>query len=206
MRASFASLSLWERNEGDDSTVMKICLVSDSHDHRRLLASAVSEAKGLGAQAVLHCGDLVAPSTLHAITPFGLPIHVIHGNNTGDLYHLSRLAHESKGLVIYHGQDASFTLAGKKIFLVHYPHYAKAMALTGDYDLVCNGHEHRARIEEISNIKGGKTLRIDPGTIAGIGAKPTYILGDLETMQFEIRSVPLEDLPATEPLSKTVTG
>lgn len=185
---------------------MKICLVSDSHDHRRLLASAVNEAKGLGAQAVLHCGDLVAPSTLHAITPFGLPIHVIHGNNTGDLYHLSRLAHESKGLVTYHGQDASFTLAGKKIFLVHYPHYAKAMALTGDYDLVCNGHEHRARIEEITNIKGGKTLRIDPGTIAGIGAKPTYILGDLETMQFEIRSVPLEDLPATEPLSKTVTG
>lgn len=186
--------------------LMKICLVSDSHDHRRLLASAVNEAKGLGVHAVLHCGDLVAPSTLHAITSFGLPIHVIHGNNSGDLYHLSRLAHESKGLVTYYGQDASFTLAGKRIFLVHYPHYAKAMALTGDYDLVCNGHEHRARIEEISNIKGGKTLRIDPGTIAGIGAKPTYILGDLETMQFEIRSVPLEDLPATEPLSKTVTG
>lgn len=185
---------------------MKICLVSDSHDHRRLLASAVNEAKELGAQAVLHCGDLVAPSTLHAITPFGLPIHVIHGNNSGDLYHLSRLAHESKGLVIYYGQDASFTLAGKKIFLVHYPHYAKAMALTGAYDLVCNGHEHRARIEEVTNIKGGKTLRIDPGTIAGIGAKPTYILGDLEKMEFEIRAVPHTDIPATEPARKTAGG
>lgn len=178
---------------------MKICLVSDSHDHRRFLASAVTEAKGLGAQTVLHCGDLVAPSTLHAITPLGLPIHVIHGNNSGDLYHLSRLAHESKGLVTYYGQDASLTLAGRKIFLVHYPHYAKALALTGDYDLVCNGHEHRARIEEIANIKGGKTLRIDPGTIAGIGAKPTYIMGDLEKMEFEIRGVPHTDIPAIEP-------
>jgi len=185
---------------------VKICLVSDSHDHRRLLAAAVEEAKSLGAEVVLHCGDLVAPSTLHAITKLGLPIHVIHGNNTGDLFHLSRIAQESKGLVTYYGQDASLTLAGKKIFMVHYPHYAKGMAVAGDFDLVCNGHEHKARIEEIANVKGGKTLRLDPGTVAGIGSKPTYILGDLATMQFEIRDVSLKDIPATEPISKTVSG
>jgi hypothetical protein len=185
---------------------MKICLVSDSHDHRRLLASAVTEAKQLGAEVVLHCGDVVAPSTLHAITKLGLPIHVIHGNNTGDLFHLSRIAAESKGQITYYGQDAALTLAGKKIFLVHYPHYAKAMAATGDYDLVCNGHEHRARIEEIANVKGGTTLRLDPGTVAGIGAKPTYILGDLEKMEFIIRDVPLDNIPAAEPESKSVSG
>ncbi len=185
---------------------MKICLVSDSHDHRRLLASAVEDARRHGAQVVLHCGDLVAPSTLHAITKLGLPIHVIHGNNTGDLFHLSRLAHESKGQVTYYGQDASLTLAGKRIFMVHYPHYAKAMAATGDYDLVCNGHEHKARIEQIPNVNGGVTLRLDPGTVAGIGSKPTYILGDLEKMEFEIRAVPLDAIPAAEPVSKAVTG
>ena len=185
---------------------MKICLVSDSHDHRRLLPSAVSDAKAHGAEVVLHCGDLVAPSTLHSITKLGLPIHIIHGNNTGDLFHLSRIAHESKGLVTYHGQDASFTLHGRRIFMVHYPHYAKAMATTGDYDLVCNGHEHKARIEEIANVKGGKTLRLDPGPTAGIGSKTTYILGDLEKMEFEIRDVPLTDIPAAEPVSKTVAG
>jgi predicted phosphodiesterase len=80
------------------------------------------------------------------------------------------------------------------------------MAATGEYDLVCNGHEHKARIEEIPNVKGGKTLRLDPGTVAGIGSNPTYILGDLAEMKFEIRDVPLEDIPAAEPLSKTVTG
>jgi putative phosphoesterase len=185
---------------------MKICLVSDSHDHRRLLASAVTEAKRLGAEVVLHCGDVVAPSTLHAITKLGLPIHVIHGNNTGDLFHLSRIAAESKGQITYYGQDAALTLAGRRIFLVHYPHYAKAMAATGDYDLVCNGHEHKARIEEITNMKGGTTLRLDPGTVAGIGAKPTYILGDLEKMEFAIRDVPLDNIPAAEPESKSVSG
>jgi putative phosphoesterase len=183
---------------------VKICLVSDSHDHRRLLASAVSDARARGAEAVLHCGDLVAPSTLHSIIKLGLPIHIIYGNNTGDLFHLSRIAAESKGLVHYHGQDASITLAGKKIFMVHYPHYAKAMATTGDFDLVCNGHEHKAKIEEIANVKGGTTLRLDPGTVAGIGSKPTYIFGDLASMEFEIRDVPIEDIPAAEPLSKAV--
>jgi putative phosphoesterase len=181
---------------------MKICIVSDSHDHRRLLAAAVHEAQLLGAQAVLHCGDLVAPSTLHSVTSFGLPIHVIHGNNTGDLFHLSRLAHESKGLIHYYGQDAALSLGGKRIFMVHYPHYARAMAATGEYDLVCNGHEHKARIEEIANVKGGTTLRVDPGTVAGIGAKPTYIFGDLVKMEFEIRDVPLADIPVTEPPRK----
>ena len=169
---------------------MKICIVSDSHDHREPLAAAVTEAKALGAQAVLHCGDLVAPSTLHAIIGLGLPIHLIHGNNAGDMFILSKFAHEAANRVHYHGQDGSPTLAQRRIFMVHYPHYAKAMALTGDYDLVCNGHEHRAVIERIRNIKGEETLRIDPGTVAGISAPATYVFGDLQTMEFAIRPVP----------------
>lgn len=168
---------------------MKICVVSDSHDHRDHLAAAVAEAKSLGAEAVIHCGDLVAPSTLHAIIPLGLPLHVVHGNNMGDLFHLVKLAHKPENRVHYYGQDGSFTLAGKRIFIVHYPHYAKAMALTGDYDLVCNGHEHRAVIERIRNIKGNETPRVDPGTVGGVSAPATYVFGDLEKMEFEIRPV-----------------
>ena len=176
--------------------LMKICIVSDSHDHRDHLAAAVADAKRLGAQAVIHCGDLVAPSTLHAVIPLGLPIHLVHGNNTGDLFHLSKLAHKPENRVHYYGQDGAFTLAGVRIFLVHYPHYAKAMALTGDYDLVCNGHEHRAVIERIRNIKGGETRRVDPGTVGGVSAPATYVLGDLEKMEFEIRPVPLPETPS----------
>ncbi len=197
---------------------MKICIVSDSHDHRDLLAAAVADAKRRGAEAVIHCGDLVAPSTLHAIIPLGLPIHLVHGNNTGDLFHLSKLAHKPENRVHYYGQDASLLYDGerifahpisgvhpggagakirsRRIFLVHYPHYAKAMALTGDYDLVCNGHEHHTVIERIRNIKGGETRRVDPGTVGGVSAPATYVLGDLEKMEFEIRPVPLPESPS----------
>lgn len=173
-----------------ESTTLKICIVSDSHDHREPLAAAVQEAKGLGAELILHCGDLVAPSTLHAVVGYGLPLHVIHGNNAGDVYHLWRFAQQHPGRIHYHGQDGVVAVGQRKIFMVHYPHYARAMALTGDYDLVCNGHEHRAVIERIRNIKGTETLRVDPGTVAGVSAPRTYVFGDLATLDFEIRPVP----------------
>jgi len=169
---------------------MKICIVSDSHDHRAPLAAAVADAKQRGAVAVIHCGDLIAPSTLNAILPLGLPIHLIHGNNQGDLFYLAKFAYKPENKLHYYGQDGAFTLAGRRIFIVHYPHYAKAMALTGDYDLVCNGHEHKAAIERIKNIRGEETLRIDPGAVAGIAAPPTYVFGDLATMTFTILPVP----------------
>lgn len=140
---------------------------------------------------MLHCGDLVAPSTLHAIVGLGLPIHLIHGNNSGDLFYLSRFAQQHGSSVQYYGQDASLDLAQRRIFMVHYPHYAKAMALTGHYDVVCNGHEHRPVIERVRNVKGEETLRVDPGTVAGVSGPRTYVFGDLQTLEFGIRTVPL---------------
>lgn len=169
---------------------MKICILSDSHDNRRLLEHAVEDAKARGAEAVLHCGDVVAPTTLRVLKKFGLPVHVIHGNNIGDLYALNKLAHEPDSVVRYHGQDAVVHLAGRSIFMVHYPHYAAAMALTGDYDLVCCGHDHRASVRRVENVKGCTTFLINPGTVGGVGAHPTYILADLAAMCFSVFEVP----------------
>ena len=149
---------------------MKVCIVSDSHDNRQLLQQAVQAASEAGAEAILHCGDLVAPSTLNVLKPFGLPIHVIHGNNTGDLYMMARIASQPANQITFYGQDAGICLADRRIFLVHYPHYARAMATTGDWDLVCCGHDHEAKIEDIENIKGGHTRVVNPGTVGGTAA------------------------------------
>ncbi|MBZ0091148.1 MAG: metallophosphoesterase family protein [Burkholderiales bacterium] len=174
---------------------MKICIISDSHDNHPLMVSAVSEAKEQGAEAVLHCGDVVAPSILRKLQALGLPVHVIYGNNAGDLYAMARMAHEPGSLFHFHGQDGGIDLGGRRIFLVHYPHYARAMACTGEWDMVCCGHDHKANIEAIPNIKGGSTLLLNPGTVGGIAAPATYILGDLADMTFAIVPVP-EPVPA----------
>ncbi len=168
---------------------MKICIISDSHDHRDHLRNAVEAGQSLGASAVLHCGDVVAPSTLTVLKNINLPIHVIHGNNTGDLYTLMRIAEKPEYNIKYYGQDAAIKLADRKIFMVHYPHYAQAMATTGDWDLVCCGHDHVTNIEKIDNIKGTQTLLVNPGTVGGVGAEPTFLMGNLETMEFEVHTL-----------------
>ena len=168
---------------------MKVCIVSDSHDKRTLLENAVRQAKSQGAEAVLHCGDVVAPSTLKVLQPVGLPVHVIHGNNTGDLYALARTSARENSVVTYHGQDAGIKLAERRIFMVHYPHYAKALATTGDWDIVCCGHNHKAAIDSVDNMNQTKTILLNPGTVGGVEAVPTYIMGNLETLEFEILQV-----------------
>lgn len=169
---------------------MKIAIVSDSHDNRRALVSALEDAKSRGAEAVIHCGDVVAPSTLGACEHVGLPMHVIHGNNAGDLVALSRRSHRPGTFYTYYGQDAGIELGGRKVFIVHYPHYGLGMAATGDWDLVCYGHDHRAVIETVPNVKGGTTQVVDPGSCAGLDGPATYVMGDLATMQFELLPVP----------------
>jgi len=168
---------------------MKICILSDSHDNREYLEAAVSAAQSAGAGAVLHCGDVVAPGTLEVLSPFDLPVHVIHGNNAGDLYMMGRIASKASSRVTYYGQDAGLELGQRRIFMVHYPHYARAMATTGDWYLVCCGHDHVAGIETIKNITGNTTLLVNPGTVGGIKAPATWILGDLATMEFSIFDV-----------------
>ncbi len=151
---------------------------------------AEARAAGAGAVAVLHCGDVVAPSTLHCLEKHGLPVHVIHGNNTGDLYSLGRLATRKEAFIRYHGMDAGLELGGRRIFIVHYPHYARAMAATGKWDLVCCGHSHKTTMEQLSNLKGGTTPLVNPGTVGGVGNSPaTYVMADLETMVFEVREI-----------------
>jgi len=168
---------------------MKICIVSDSHDRADPLAQAVREAKVQGAEAVIHCGDLIGTQTLRQAMALGLPMHVIHGNNLGDPVSLSRWARESSGQLSYHGPDARLELGGKRIFVVHYPEYGHAMACTGDWDLVCCGHSHAAGVDRVANVRGGRTWLVNPGTVAGLAAPSTWALGDLTAMHFEVFSM-----------------
>lgn len=164
---------------------MKIGVVSDSHDHGALLAAAVERARDWGAQAILHCGDIIGPNSLRAALAFGLPLHAVHGNNLGDMLSMQRLAQESKGALVYYGGDAIFSLGGRRLFMTHYPHLARGMACTGDFDAVFCGHSHVAQVQAVTSAQGSTPL-VNPGTVAGLGAERTFVLGDLEALSFEI--------------------
>ena len=137
---------------------------------------------------------MIGANTLRASLKLGLPIHVVQGNNIGDTMAIHNLMAKNAGKLIYHGIDATLELAGRRIFVTHYPHYGRGMACTGDYDLICCGHSHVAEIVKLANVKGGSTTLVNPGTIAGIHAPGivtplTWIMGDLEHMTFEIQTL-----------------
>ena len=164
---------------------MKICIVSDSHDRADALARAVAQGKERGAELVIHCGDVIGTQTLRGAMALGVPLHVIHGNNLGDPVSLARWARESAGQLSYHGADARLALAGRRVFVVHYPEYGYGMACTGEWDLVCCGHSHKIGAERVANVKGASTWLVNPGTVAGLSAPATWMLGDLAAMRFD---------------------
>jgi len=166
---------------------VKVCIVSDSHDRAPPLEAAVRAARHDGAQVVIHCGDVIGAHTLRPLLGFGLPVHVVHGNNLGDPIALARLCAASEGLLTYHGADADLTLAGRRVLATHLPHYARGLACTGDYTVVCCGHSHSASAAQQPNILGGTTWLVNPGTVAGLGGPATWMLADLEALTFEVR-------------------
>jgi hypothetical protein len=168
---------------------MKVCIVSDSHDRAEALDAAVRQAVAEGAQAVIHCGDLIGGHTLRQAIKAGVPMHLIHGNNLGDATTLFRLARESGGRLAYHGHDARLSLGGRSVFVVHYPEYGHAFACTGDWDLVCCGHSHVAEVTQVPHVKGGSTWLVNPGTVAALSAPATWVMGDLAHMRFEVRTL-----------------
>jgi putative phosphoesterase len=166
---------------------VKICIVSDSHDRADPLLSAARAARLEGAQLVIHCGDVIGANTLRPLLALALPVHVVHGNNLGDPLAMARLCAASQGRLTYHGGEAELSLARRRVYVTHYPHQARAMACTGDFDLVCCGHSHQASVTQQIDIRGGQTWLVNPGTVAGIGAPAHWILGDLDTLTFELR-------------------
>lgn len=165
---------------------MKLCIVSDSHDRSDLLLRAVRLAVEEDARVVIHCGDIVSAGTLRSLCTMPVTVHAVHGNNMGDLAALADLANESGSPIRYYGEAAQLVLDGRRIFVTHYPERAEARAAAGDCELVCCGHSHHAEIRTIDH-SHGSTLLVNPGTVAGIRAAPSYALGDLQTLEFSIR-------------------
>ena len=168
---------------------MKICIVSDSHDRADGLARAVHAARDMGAEAVIHCGDLIGAQTIKPALEAGLPVHAIHGNNLGDPQAMHFQSRQSAGRLQYYGPDAKLELGGRRIFVVHYDHYGYAFACTGEFDLVCCGHSHKAEARQVPNVKGGSSWLVNPGTVAGLAAPASWVLGDLAAMKFEVKSI-----------------
>lgn len=163
---------------------MKIAIVSDIHDNIWKLAEVLPEIARQQAEVLIFCGDFCAPFTLKQLAEgFNGPVHVVWGNNDGDKWLLTTIAAGAANVTLY-GELAELDVAGRKIGVNHYPAIGQRLAESGAYDLVCYGHDHQARIEQVT-----QTVLVNPGEVMGRFGKSTFAVYDTETGQAELVEV-----------------
>jgi len=139
---------------------MRLAVISDIHDNVWKLEGALERARG--SDAMICCGDLCSPFIVHQLARgFAGPIHIVFGNNDGDLFRITANAAKYPQIRI-HGEMMRGEFGGKRIAANHYDNIARAIAASGEYDVVCYGHNH---VYEVS--RTGRTLAINPGAVMG---------------------------------------
>jgi uncharacterized protein len=138
---------------------MRIAILSDIHDNLWNLAAAISSVQAT--DALICCGDLCSPFVIDELAKFPKEVHIVFGNNDADLYRITSKASRLPHLEV-HGEFFQKLFDGKRFAVNHFDYLAKPISKSGDYDVVCFGHNHEF---EISREAG--CLRINPGPIMG---------------------------------------
>lgn len=159
---------------------MKIAIMSDVHDNIWNLERALKQLQDYRPATLLFLGDFCAPFTLAQIAEgFQSPIHAVFGNNDGDPFLLSTVA-ASHQHVTLHGQMAELELDGVRVALNHYPDISRPLALSGRYNAVFSGHDHKRYQEQL-----GDTLWANPGEVMGRFGSPSFGIYDSKTGVFQ---------------------
>lgn len=164
---------------------MKIGVISDTHDDEENTRKAIEIFNRRKVDSVVHLGDYISPPIVRLFK--GMKLIGIFGNNDGYKFVLIKAFDEIGGEI--KGDFAKLKIDGLKIALYHgeFREISKALAKSGDYDVVFAGHFHKSE-----KIKFGKTLLINPGsTHRSFKKDPTSTIGifDTKTKEFEFIGV-----------------
>jgi uncharacterized protein len=157
---------------------MKIAVLSDIHDNLWNLATALKAVEGC--DLLICCGDLCSPFVVDELAKFERDIHIVFGNNDADLYRITSKALKTPNCRV-HGELFESNLDGKRLLANHFDYLARPIAKSGDYDVVCFGHNH-----ELETSREGRCLLINPGPIMGAkfssgrwqDTAPTFVIYD----------------------------
>ena len=137
---------------------MRIGIASDTHGHVDLTRQAIRMLESLEVERVLHCGDIGSTEVVELFAPW--PTDFVFGNCDFNRQALAT-AIQTAGQTCHH-EFGELDIAGKKIALLHSDDRRKFADVTssGEWDLVCYGHTHVAKTEQV-----GPTLVVNPGAI-----------------------------------------
>ncbi len=137
---------------------MKLGVISDTHDHLELAGAAVEFFEKEGVDAVVHCGDMVAPFTAELFDA-DFDFYCVRGNNDGE-WNLKETIEE---FGTWLGEMGELELEDKKFAVYHgtKPEVVRSLVESGEYDYVLKGHTHQKIIKEVDG-----TIELNPGGIS----------------------------------------
>ena len=139
---------------------MNIAIISDIHDNIWNLRKVLQHVKDT--EALICCGDLCSPFVVGILARgYAGPIHIVFGNNDGDLYRITEQAAKFDHVHL-HGEFAELQLGGRKIAVTHFPEIARGLVYHFAYDVVCYGHNHSFKIGQSAD-----ALLLNPGCVMG---------------------------------------
>jgi putative phosphoesterase len=127
---------------------IRIGILSDSHTKTELHQEAINHLCSLGAEYLLHAGDIMLEEHLQMLEETGLPYTCVYGNNDTALISLY-------GKYNIFQEPHYFKIEDLKIKMMHMPYYMSA-----DADMVVSGHTHMFE----ASLKN-ETLFINPGEV-----------------------------------------
>ncbi len=169
---------------------MRLGFCTDSHDHLTNLRKAMQEFARRGTDAVIHCGDLVAPFTIDALKLANCPVYAVYGNCDGERRGLKKRFSELPGDSDINEEPYIYEIENIKICVMHHPRWVEAFASTDMVDIVAYGHLHQVDIEH------RPPWIINPGEVFGLKTSASIVV--LDTDNGEPKLIRLANLPLNE--------
>jgi putative phosphoesterase len=167
---------------------LKIAVVSDSHDHKDNILKAVSKINNKEVEAIIHCGDYVAPFVKRWFNNLTDSIkqnfYGVFGNNDGERVFLKK----NLGQICEFtrdGHELILNLDNKRIFVSHMPKQEtiEALAHSSKFDIILTGHTHSFVNKKYEN----GVLVVNPGELCGyLTGRATFAIVDTVEMKAEI--------------------
>jgi putative phosphoesterase len=165
-----------------------IGILSDSHDNLKAVRKAVEFFNEREVKAVLHAGDIVSPFIVRAFKELNSELYFVFGNNDGDKITLKKWFEEIGAISC--GDFGDLTINSLHIALLHGTNESivKAIARSGDFDVVIRGHTHDPGVKIIEG-----TPVINPGECSGVlTGRATVAILEVANLNVEIAELELD--------------
>jgi hypothetical protein len=155
-----------------------IAIISDIHDNLTNLDKFLKYAKENKISEVICLGDVANDDTIKKLADnFKGSIHLVRGNmDSFDEDYATTFSQ-----IKYYGEVGELELNGKKIVFTHKLETIQTLTEQQKHDYFFYGHTHKPWQK-----KKGKTILLNPGTVAGTFSKATFAIWDSKADEFQL--------------------